>query len=153
MTNTNEIAIEVRIHGGVRTLNLCGDGLTLTQAMARQLDRIECYDAPLTGGCIEPIGRVRTGIKVQVQRKLPDHPGTVTARHTQEADGWEGHGDWYEDIETDPYLEVIGRDPDTGDLVIWECDQLGEYLKYHDDAGERGAVMSASSTLPLIVLP
>ena len=146
MTDTTE----VRVHPcGVRTIDL-GYGLVLTQAMARQLDRIECYDAPLSGGCIQPIGRVRTGIKVNVQRKLPGHPGTVTARHTFEACGWQGsgEGDWYEDIDIDPHLEVIGHAADDGTLIIWVLDSRAEYFKYHDDPDERTAIDRAADTLP-----
>ena len=95
--------------------------------------------------------------KITVERSLPGHPGTVTAEHRWEAGGpyGDGSGDWYVNIDIDPYLEVIGRDPDTGALIIWECDNFGEYLKYGaaDDESERFAVNTAADTLPLIVLP
>lgn len=154
-TTTWRVWPEIILWGGVRTLDL-GGGLILTRAIARQLDRIDCFEFPLSGGCIKPLGRVRTGTKAQVERKLPGHPGTVTSRHTHENGGWRDEdGEWSESIDIDPYLEVIGHDPDTGALVIWECGSFGEYLKYgvDDDETERVAVSTACDTLPLIVLP
>ena len=129
----------------VRTLMIGSRQITLS--VAKQLDRVDAWG--YGPDVIVPFGRVKTGVKVALDRKLARRPTRITPRHECY------DGNWYESFEAEPQLEVIGRSnrpEDEGALIIFQVDRYSDVRELVSDAEGDLAVYKQWELLPLIVL-
>jgi hypothetical protein len=144
MTTIETLTAEVH----VVTIN----GQHLTIGQARQLDRLTHLD--YLPECITPLGRVRTGITVETVEALSKRPDHVDpTRHISMV----GSGDpvtilWWEQRKTTPWLEVLGRCRDDGELVIFTIASRRSMLEWLASDRQSADTFESWEDLPLILL-